>query len=67
MGIPALPNVSYRLHLLTGANFSSSICKVDDTDEGFCLQLNYFVGEINLNLPILPSKWHSNRKAFQDW
>ncbi|AFY53007.1 hypothetical protein Riv7116_0403 [Rivularia sp. PCC 7116] len=56
-----------RLHLLTGANIGASIWNVDDTTKGICLQLNYFVGEINSHLAILPSRWHTNPKAFQDW
>lgn len=49
-----------RLHLLTGANISASICFVDDTVPCVYLQLNYFVGEINSDLIILPSPWQIN-------
>jgi hypothetical protein len=55
-----------RLHLLTGANIGASIWQLDDTSKGVCLQLNYFLGEINSNLTILPSKWQTNITAFQD-
>ncbi|MBE9211296.1 DUF4347 domain-containing protein [Plectonema cf. radiosum LEGE 06105] len=55
-----------RLHLLTGANIGASIWKVDDTAKGVCLQLNYFLGEINSNLTILPSTWQTNIKVLQD-
>ncbi len=55
-----------RLHLLTGANIGASIWKVDDAAKSVCLQLNYFIGEINSNLAILPPILHSNLKAFQD-
>lgn len=55
-----------RLHLLTGANIGASIWKIDDTAKGVCLQLNYFLGEINSNLTILPSTWQTNIKVLQD-
>ena len=45
-----------RLHLLTGSNIGASIWDENDTTKGVCLQLNYFIGEINSNLTILPSK-----------
>lgn len=53
-----------RLHLLTGSNIGASIWDEKDTNKGVCLQLNYFVGEINSNLAILPSKWHNSLKGF---
>lgn len=53
-----------RLHFLTGANIGASIWQVDDTAKGVCLQLNYFLGEINSNLTIFPSEWQRNTKAF---
>ncbi|MEM6400420.1 MAG: DUF4347 domain-containing protein [Cyanobacteria bacterium P01_D01_bin.116] len=55
-----------RLHLLTGSNIGASIWDANDTTKGVCLQLNYFIGEINSNLAILPSRWHNNLKAFSD-
>ena len=55
-----------RLHLLTGSNIGASIWDENDTTKGVCLQLNYFIGEINSNLTILPSRWHNNLKAFAD-
>ncbi|MEL6456648.1 MAG: DUF4347 domain-containing protein [Cyanobacteria bacterium J06621_15] len=55
-----------RLHLLTGSNIGASIWDEKDTTKGVCLQLNYFIGEINSNLTILPSRWHDNFKAFAD-
>ncbi len=44
-----------RLHLLTGSNIGASIWDEKDITKGVCLQLNYFIGEINSNLTILPS------------
>lgn len=55
-----------RLRLLTGANIGTSIWQEDETAKGVCLQLNYFIGEINSNLAILPSKWQINVTASQD-
>lgn len=55
-----------RLHLFTGANIGASIWEADATVKGVCLQLNYFLGEINSSLSILPSKWQVNITAFQD-
>ena len=55
-----------RLHLLTGANIGTSIWEVDSTAKGVCLQLNYFLGDINSSLTILPSMWHGNNAVFQD-
>ncbi|MBV6623634.1 MAG: DUF4347 domain-containing protein [Rivularia sp. (in: Bacteria)] len=56
-----------RLYVLTSANIAASILNTDDTAKGVCLQLNYFLGEINFNLAILPLKLHTNLKTFQDW
>lgn len=55
-----------RLHLLTGANVGASIWGIDDTAKGVCLQLNYFLGDINSNLTILPSAWQTGITASQD-
>jgi len=55
-----------RLHLLTGSNIGASIWDAKDTAKGVCLQLNYFIGEINSNLAILPSRWHNSLKTFPD-
>lgn len=55
-----------RLHLLTSSNIGASIWDEKDTVKGVCLQLNYFIGEINSNLTILPSRWHNNLQAFAD-
>lgn len=54
-----------RLHLLTGSNIGASIWDNNDTSKGVCLQLNYFIGEINSNSTILPSRWHNNLKALE--
>ncbi|MCJ8278973.1 MAG: DUF4347 domain-containing protein [Rivularia sp. ALOHA_DT_140] len=56
-----------RLHLFTGANIGASIWEDDMTAKGVCLQLNYFLGQINSNLMILPSTWQVNITAFQDY
>lgn len=54
-----------RLHLVTGANIGASIWEVDDRAKGICLQLNYFLGEINSNLTILPEPWQREITIFQ--
>lgn len=54
-----------RLHLLTGSNIGASIWDEKDITKGVCLQLNYFLGKINSNLTILPSRWHNNLQALE--
>lgn len=54
-----------RFHLVTGANIGASIWEVDDTGKGVSLQLNYFLGEINSNLTILPEPWQRKITIFQ--